>query len=74
MTRKDYIAIGEAVGRAMKPQRKYLDGWPLRDEETLQRDVMNALSDVFKSDNSRFCRHRFETFFLEQIESKKGDS
>jgi len=65
MTKKDYIAIGKAVGRAMKP-------WPLqeRSRETLQLDVLYALSDVFKSDNVRFDRHRFETFFLEQIETK----
>ena len=82
MTRKDYIAIGEAVAKvvgrniAWEEYRGKL--CPRRcDRSQLVSDIgsqlLYELSHTFKGDNARFDRVRFAEFFCEKEEEARAE-
>ena len=80
MTRKDYIAIGEAVakvfGRNIAAQeqlvsKEILDGNPQLVSD-IGTELLKELTHVFKEDNARFDRVRFVEFFCEKEEEARA--
>ena len=81
MTRKDYIAIGEAVakvlGRNIAAQeqlvsKEILDGNP-RLVSDIGTEICYELVKVFKADNTRFDGVRFVEFFCEKEEGARAE-
>ena len=82
MTRKDYIAIGEAVAKvvghniAWEEYRGKL--CPRRGDRSqlvseIGSQLLHALSHTFKEDNERFDRARFADFFNEKEEEARAE-
>ena len=82
MTRKDYIAIGEAVakvvGRNIAVQEQVLRknvvglGNPQLVSE-IGTQLIQELQHVFREDNARFDRKRFCKFFCEKEEEARAE-
>ena len=82
MTRKDYIAIGEAVAKvvgrniAWEEYRGKL--CPRRGDRSqlvsnIGSQLLYELSHIFKEDNARFDRERFANFFNEKEEEARAE-
>ena len=82
MTRKDYIAIGEAVAKvvghniAWEEYRGKL--CPRRGDRSqlvseIGSQLLYELSHIFKEDNARFDRARFADFFNEKEEEARAE-
>jgi hypothetical protein len=76
MTRKDYIAIGEAVAKIIGRNIAVEERYP-GDSAELVSDIgsqlLNELSHVFNEDNARFDRARFAEFFCEKEEEARAE-
>jgi hypothetical protein len=81
MTRKDYIAIGEAVakvlGRNIAAQEQLVSKEILAGNPRLVSDIGTEicyeLVKVFKADNTRFDGVRFVEFFCEKEEGARAE-
>ena len=86
MTRKDYIAIGEAVAKVVGRNI----AWQEREEaypgstncmaitrsqliSDIGSQLLYELSHTFKGDNARFDRERFANFFNEKEEEARAE-
>jgi hypothetical protein len=86
MTRKDYIAIGEAVAKVLGR----MIAWEEREEaypgstncmaitraqliSDIGSQLLYELSHTFKADNARFDRVRFAEFFCEKEEEARAE-
>jgi len=58
MTRKDYVAIAEALSSAKSPED--VDVFTPTCEE-MRQDIIGRISRVFQADNPRFDHDRFYT-------------